>query len=198
MGPAPNQLNLDMGAAKSPDLIYASFGTKGADASKAFFYAGGTYASHATYINSTPKRYLVDEQWYEIRSYMLPQKIEGQKTGKIVTDYRKVGDSSWINIISANGVELTDASGLITKFAIGPYRQNPSIGDKLCVSFIKVYGGDAISDGTIGKSEVSTPVIINIKCTCKDSANALKCSKIPGTKYRYTCPNVCPKGCTVK
>ena len=102
-----------------------------------------TDLSHTNYLN--------DDAWYEIRAYIKPSNPQGSANAHMVLDYRLHGTNDWIRLSDLHNFNLvTSTSGDITQFMIGPYMHNNArTTSRMYLGNVRLYVGDAISDGTI-------------------------------------------------
>ena len=148
MGPAPNQLNLDIGGYGSDDYATEYFDNTSFNASRSIFFSGGTYASVAGYKTPDPTDYLVDDTWYIVRVFIQPQYYAGVPSGHIFGQIRRMDPpdpnhpDGWTTIIQADNVILSDMGGVITQVAIGPYH-NPAgnVPHQLFVGGVVIFQG---------------------------------------------------------
>lgn len=139
-GPSPNQINiLELGPAVTHNVGWDPVYHRSVDTYRSAYFTGGSYGSACCYLD-TPY-VLTSSTWYDYRVFCQPQITSGS-TGKIQIDIKPISGSTWTRIVNQNNVILTDTTGIITKFAIGPYRSANTAADRFRVGSVRVYSGD--------------------------------------------------------
>ena len=91
--------------------------------------------------------WLVDDQWYE-----LALNVKSSITdAKVVFLIREYGTTNWTTLSNESGFNMGNMDELFNQYWIGSYlHNNRQEGAKSYTGWVRVYQGDAISDGTIG------------------------------------------------